>query len=175
MEIYVLRLSHRKERDKRITTHCALVSRAFLAKKMFYTGDEDKRMEEKVREICTRFGGNFEVEYLNNYREIIKNFQGIKVHLTMYGIPLIDKIEEIKKFEKILVIIGSEKVPKEIFKLADYNISITNQPHSEVAALAVFLDRLLDGKEFKYEFENSKIKIIPNERGKKVKIVEKQV
>ena len=86
----------------------------------------------------------------------------------MYGIPLIEKLEELKKKEKILVIVGSEKVPREVYEIADYNISITNQPHSEIAALAIFLDKIFDGKEFFKEFENAKLKIIPCERGKKV-------
>ena len=33
-------------------------------------------------------------------------------------------------------------VPQEIHKLADYNLSITKEPHSEVSALGVFLDHL---------------------------------
>ncbi len=168
MEVYVLRLFHRKERDKRVTTHCALVSRAFLAKKMYYCGDKDENLENKIKDVTKRFGGNFEVEYIENWKEFIKKFDGAKVHLTMYGIPLTKKLNEIKQKNKILVIVGSEKVPKEVYELADYNISITLQPHSEIAALAIFLDKIFDGKEFEYEFENAKIKIIPQERGKKV-------
>mgnify|MGYP001626414361 CR=1 FL=1 len=168
MEVYVFRLFHRKERDKRVTTHCALVSRAFLAKKMFYCGDKDENLENKIKDVVKRFGGNFEIEYVKDWKNFIKNFNGIKVHLTMYGIPLTKKIDEIKKFEKILVIVGSEKVPKEVYEISDYNISITLQPHSEIAALAIFLDKIFEGKEFEYEFENAKIKIIPQERGKKV-------
>jgi len=167
-EIIILRLGHRRDRDKRITTHCALVARAFLAKKMYYSGDRDEKIEEKIRKVVENFGGSFEIEYVENWKELIKNFEGIKVHLTMYGIPLLEKIEEIKKNKKILVIVGSEKVPREVYDLADYNISITNQPHSEVAALAIFLDKFFESKEFFYKFENAKIEIIPQERGKRV-------
>ena len=167
-EIYVLRLSHRIKRDKRITTHCALVSRAFLAKKMYYSGDKDEKLEEKIKKVNEFFGGSFEIEYVKNWRELIKNFDGTKVHLTMYGIPLLEKIDEIRKSKKILVIVGSEKVPREVYDLADYNISITNQPHSEIAALAIFLDKFFGSKEFYHKFENAKIEIVPQERGKKV-------
>jgi tRNA (cytidine56-2'-O)-methyltransferase len=167
-EIIILRLGHRRDRDKRITTHCALVARAFLAKKMYYSGDRDEKIEEKIRKVVENFGGSFEIEYVEDWKELIKNFEGIKVHLTMYGIPLLKKIEEIKKNKKILVIVGSEKVPREVYDLADYNISITNQPHSEVAALAIFLDKFFESKEFFYKFENAKIEIIPQERGKRV-------
>ncbi|MEM3184417.1 MAG: tRNA (cytidine(56)-2'-O)-methyltransferase, partial [Candidatus Hadarchaeales archaeon] len=62
--------------------------------------------------------------------------------------------------------VGAAKVPAEVFELADYNVAIGNQPHSEVAALAVFLDRLFEGKELERDFPNWKLKIIPSERGK---------
>ena len=42
----------------------------------------------------------------------------------------------------ILIIVGGEKVPVEYYKLARYNVSVTKFPHSEVAALAVFLEKL---------------------------------
>ena len=78
------------------------------------------------------------------------------------------KLEEIKKAEKVLVVVGAEKVPADVYRLSDLNIAIGNQPHSEVAALAVFLDRVLDGLVFRLEFEDAEIKVIPCERGKKV-------
>jgi len=52
--------------------------------------------------------------------------------------------------------------------LADCNISIGNQPHSEIAALAIFLDRLFEGKQFDKGFSDGKMKIIPAEKGKNV-------
>ncbi|MEM5882046.1 MAG: tRNA (cytidine(56)-2'-O)-methyltransferase [Candidatus Aenigmatarchaeota archaeon] len=168
MEVYVLRLFHRRERDKRVTTHCALVARAFLAKKRFYCGDRDESLEDNIKDINKRFGGSFEIEYVKEWKKLLKDFSGVKIHLTMYGIPLLDKLDEIKKKEKILVIIGSEKVPREVYEISDYNISITNQPHSEIAALAIFLDKIFESKEFFADFENAKIKIIPSERNKKV-------
>ena len=66
------------------------------------------------------------------------------------------------------MIVGSEKVPAEVYQLADYNIGITNQPHSEIAALSVFLHEYFKGKEFGKKFKKSQIKIVPQERGKKV-------
>ena len=69
-----------------------------------------------------------------------------------------------------MVIVGSQKVPGEFFseKVSDFNVAIGNQPHSECSSLAVFLDRLFEGKELEKEFENAKLKIIPQARGKKV-------
>ena len=86
----------------------------------------------------------------------------------MYGIPIQDKINGIRSCKQdLLIIVGSERVPSEVYLLPDWNISVTNQPHSEVAALSVFLDRLFKGMELKKEFKKPKIKIIPQEKGKK--------
>ena len=70
----------------------------------------------------------------------------------------------------VLVIVGSQKVPREFFskKVSDFNVAVGNQPHSECASLAVFLDRYFEGKELTKNFENAKLKIIPSSRGKKV-------
>jgi len=168
MEVYVLRLGHRRERDKRVTTHCALVARAFLAKKMYYSGEKDEKLEQKISMVCKNFGGDFSVEYVEDWRKLLKEFQGLKVHLTMYGIPLIDKIEEIKEAKNVLVIVGSTKVPKEVYFLSDFNIAITNQPHSEIAALAIFLNKVFEDRMFYIEFPNAKLRIIPSERGKRI-------
>jgi tRNA (cytidine56-2'-O)-methyltransferase len=46
-------------------------------------------------------------------------------------------------------------------------VAVGSQPHSEVAALAVFLDRLFEGRELSREFEGG-LKIIPSPRGKHI-------
>jgi tRNA (cytidine56-2'-O)-methyltransferase len=89
------------------------------------------------------------------------------VHLTMYGSNLPDVIDEIRASENILVVVGAEKVPAEMYDLADWNVAVGNQPHSEVAALAVFLDRLFQGRELCEEFAGG-LKIVPTPRGKQV-------
>ncbi|MEM3442574.1 MAG: tRNA (cytidine(56)-2'-O)-methyltransferase, partial [Candidatus Bathyarchaeia archaeon] len=65
---------------------------------------------------------------------------------------------------------GSQKVPGEFFseKVSDFNVAIGNQPHSECSSLAVFLDRLFEGKELAKEFENANVSIVPQKRGRKV-------
>jgi len=168
VEVYVLRLGHREKRDKRISTHVALTARAFGAKGIYFTV-YDKSVFESVSEVVKRWGGDFFIKHVENWKKFLREFRGIKVHLTMYGIPLTQKIDEIKKADKILVIVGAEKVPPEVYELSNYNISIGNQPHSEIAALAVFLDRVLDGKVFDLKFENAKIEVIPSERCKIVR------
>jgi tRNA (cytidine56-2'-O)-methyltransferase len=73
----------------------------------------------------------------------------------------------IPKDKDLLIIVGAEKVPKEVFISSDFNVAVGNQPHSEVAALAVFLDRLLGEDTLKRDFEG-KVRIIPSKSGKNV-------
>ena len=165
MPITVLRMGHRPQRDKRVTTHCALVARAFGAEKLIYSGEPDPKFEETVREAVSSWGGKFTVEYTPSWRKAIKSFGGKKVHLTMYGMPF----EEIKIPKgNLLVIIGAEKVPGEVYDMADYNVAIGNQPHSEIAALAIFLNHINGVRK---DFPNAKLRITPLPRGKKVNIL----
>ena len=87
----------------------------------------------------------------------------------MYGIPVQDAIEELKgENEPLLVVVGGPKVPADIYELADWNISITTQPHSEVSALAIFLHYLFEGVELKKEFQDAKFRIKPSKYGRMV-------
>ncbi len=173
-EIYVLRLGHRKERDKRVTTHCGLVARAFGASGIILSGEKDDVVEDGLKNVVEDWGGPFEVKYEREWRKVVRKWKrdgGLIVHLTMYGIPIQEVERSLRKeFEDraILVIIGAEKVPKEVYREADYNVAITNQPHSEVAALAIFLDRIFQGIELEKEFQGWRKKVIPQEMGKKL-------
>jgi len=164
--IKVLRIGHRPSRDKRITTHVALVARALGAEGIFIS-TKDPDIEKTVRSVVTRFGGDFEIKTGIPWKRTLNSWGGLKVHLTMYGMPMDEALPKIRG-KDVLVIIGAEKVPAEIYQKADFNIAVGNQPHSEVAALALFLDRYHDGKEFKRCFENARLKIVPNLRGKTV-------
>jgi tRNA (cytidine56-2'-O)-methyltransferase len=170
MEILVLRLSHRLPRDERISTHVCLVARAFGANSIVYSGQHDSGLEDSVKRISENWGGEFSISYEKNAIKFIKNCKNSGysiVHLTMYGMPIGAKVQEIKKQKNLLIIVGSEQVPGEIYELADFNIAITNQPHSEVAALAITLDRLFNDEQLEKDFKG-KIKIIPSEKGKKI-------
>ena len=170
VKIKVLRLGHRLGRDVRISTHVGLVSRAFGADEIIYSGQRDKKMMESIEMVKNEWGGSFVVRYKKNWKDIIKKFDGVIIHLTMYGIPIENKIKEIRKKtskKNVLIVVGGEKVPGEIYEEADYNIAITNQPHSEVAALGVFLHEYFHGKYRK--FKDAKNEIIPQEHGKKLK------
>jgi len=169
--IIILRLNHRIFRDKRITSHVALTARAFLADKIYYSGEKDSNLENSINKVSKQFGGNFNVEYCVSPIEFVKHKKSENykiIHLTVYGLNLNECIKEIRKFKKILIIVGGEKVPIEYYDLADLNLSITNQPHSEVSSLAIFLHEFFKGKELSYELKNPKIKILPQRRGKKI-------
>jgi tRNA (cytidine56-2'-O)-methyltransferase len=171
MNISVLRIGHRLMRDDRVTTHAALVARAFGADMIYMTGILDGSINDTVASVTKRWGGRFKVDIIQDCKSIEKAWkkEGGKVaHLTMYGINIDDLAEKLRKESKILVIIGAEKVPQEAYDLADYNISIGNQPHSEIAALAIFLDRIFTGKQFKRTFADANLKIVPTEKGKKL-------
>jgi tRNA (cytidine56-2'-O)-methyltransferase len=169
MEIVVLRLGHRPERDQRVTTHVGLLSRALGARGMYLAG-QDKGIVQSIERVVAQWGGDFFIEDKVRWKRCIEEWKrsgGKVVHLTMYGLPLREHEEMIRNAEKVLVIVGAEKVPGEVYGLADYNISVTGQPHSEIASLAVFLDRIFEGKELGKEFPGAKIRIIPCRQGKK--------
>lgn len=173
MEISILRLGHRLPRDERITTHVALVARAFGAMQMAYSGQKDSGLESSVSRLVSSWGGAFIVTYEKNYRAYLKNMKKagfVIIHLTMYGLSLPEALPGLKtQNPKLLIVVGGEAVPPEIFELADFNVSVTSQPHSEVAALAILLDRLQNGKELERDFDNrfkAKLKIAPSEKGK---------
>lgn len=167
----VLRLGHRLGRDQRISTHCGLVSRALGADGIIYTGEQDTEVVKSIEEVGSKWGGSFAASYEKDWKKVLKEYKQKKfsiVHLTMYGEPVQSKIKALRKKSNVLVVIGGEKVPPEIYQLADANVAVTNQPHSEVAALAIFLHEYFDGKELEKKFKNAKIRVVPQERGKKV-------
>lgn len=171
MNITIFRFGHRIERDKRITTHCALVSRAFGCKNLYYSGQEDNHFENSIREVCEDFGGNLNIKFINNYEKFFeenKNKYYI-IHLTMYGTDFNTFAKKIKKEnlkKPLLIFVGSQKVPSEIYHLADANVCVTNQPHSEVAALGLLLNALVDYK--KVKFTKAKIQVKENPKGKTI-------
>jgi tRNA (cytidine56-2'-O)-methyltransferase len=72
----------------------------------------------------------------------------------------------------VLLLIGSQKVPPEFYsaEVSDFNVAVGNQPHSECAAVAVFLDRFFQGRELSKGFDNARIRVVPQERGKQIKV-----
>ena len=169
-KIVVLRMGHRLERDKRVTTHVGLVARAFGADGIIISNTKDTGIEASINKVVKTWGGEFFIRSGEPWKKAVEKWRdagGLVIHLTMYGMPFEDVLHKVKD-KDLLVVVGAEKMPGDIFRVADLNVAVGNQPHSEVAALAIFLDRAFGGSELKKEFKNGKLKIIPTEKWKKV-------
>jgi len=170
--IFILRIGHRVFRDSRVTTHVCLTARALGADGVIIADQEDKVVESTIRDVTNRFGGPFDVESGKPWKQAVREWRAIGgriVHLTAYGLPLPKTLREIQDTDKdLLVVVGSEKMPGEIFKLADWNVSVTSQPMSEVAALAIFLDWFKQHREFEHEFSKARVQIVPSRSGKEI-------
>lgn len=172
MRVAVLRLGHRIPRDSRVTTHVCLTARALGADCVYVADVRDRELENTVANVSKRFGSNFQVETGRPWRSIVKEWKGSRgkvVHLTVYGIPLPKVIQKLRRSsDDILIVVGAEKVPPELYRIADWNVAVTNQPISEVSALGIFLDWFFDHSNLERSFPNSEIRILPSEHGKKV-------
>ena len=174
MRIEVVRIGQRLVRDDRVTTHVALVSRAFGAERIFMT-EINPEIKDTLKKINVTWGGDFGVEFIDKWKSIVKKKKEDDfkiIHLTMYGENINNVQNKIQTEEKVLIVVGAEKVPREIYELSDYNIGVGNQPHSEISALAILLDRLQEGKQFEKTFPDARRKIIPTKKGKNVVVKE---
>jgi len=172
--IEVVRIGQRLVRDDRVTTHVALVSRAFGAEKIFMT-EVNPEIKDTLEKINGTWGGEFKLEFIDKWKSIVKKKKEENftiVHLTMYGENINDIQEKLQKEKDLLVVVGAEKVPREIYELADFNVGVGSQPHSEISALAILLDRIQKGKQFERMFSDAKRKIIPTKNGKNVQVKE---
>ncbi len=168
--IRVLRVGQRYVRDERTLTHLCLVSRAMGAESIFIE-DAEKDVTGTLDEVNRNWGGDFRAVLGTPWRQVLKEAKKegrSVVHLTMYGIPLQEKVPELRELEKLLIVVGGPKVPGQVYHEADYNVSVTSQPHSEIAALAVALHEIQGGEELKRTFAKSKLRILPSARGKRV-------
>ena len=176
--VTILRLGHRRERDKRITSHLGLTARAFGADEMILSGDEDNSVLETCNSISISFGGSFTCSYepkpTNLLRGISKSSNTTIIHLTMYGENFEKVIPEIPRNKDSIIVVGGSKVPSEVLQISDFNVSVGNHPHSEVAALAVFLDSWIGDFDEEQKFQGGKIKVIPSRRRKIVANMEEE-
>ena len=157
-------------RDDRTFTHLCLVSRA-LGAEVIYLEDAEKDVVGTVAEVNRNWGGAFEVVLGTPWKKILSDAKAegrSVVHLTMYGLPVQDVAPELRKLEKLLLVVGGPKVPGRVYHSADYNVAVTSQPHSEIAALAILLHEIQSGEELKRSFGKSKLRIVPSARGKRV-------
>ena len=164
--VAVLRVGHRVGRDPRLTTHLALAARALGAERM-YLEPADPALAARVASLARGWGGTFEVEGVRDWRHVVRTFPGRVVHLTMYGQPLARALPRLRGTDRVLLVVGGAKVPADLYRLAHANVAVGGQPHSEVAAVAVVLDRLLGGSD-RARFPGAVRRIVPQARGKRV-------
>jgi tRNA (cytidine56-2'-O)-methyltransferase len=168
--IRVLRVGQRYVRDDRTLTHLCLVSRALGAEEI-YLEDAEKDVTGTLEEVNRTWGGEFRATLGASWRKVISDARKegrSVVHLTMYGLPIQEVVRDLRKLDKILIVVGGPKVPGKVYHEADYNVAVTSQPHSEVAALAIALHEIQSGEELKRTFPKSKLRILPTAHGKRV-------
>ncbi len=164
--VSVLRVGHRAGRDPRLTTHLALAARALGAERM-YLEPPDPGLALRVAGVARGWGGAFSVEGVSDWRRVVREFPGRVVHLTMYGESLDRALPRLRGASQLLLVVGGAKVPPELYRSSDVNVAVGHQPHSEVAAVAVVLDRLL-GLPTSHRFAGARQRIVPQARGKRV-------
>jgi tRNA (cytidine56-2'-O)-methyltransferase len=174
--IVILRWGHRPQRDARLTTHVALAARALGASGFVLSDTDDKKIKETVEKIRDSWGGEFSFEMGTKWRNVVRDWKssgGVVVHLTAYGenVQTSDVLDRIRNTGKdVLILVGSQKVPPEFYsvEVSDFNVAVGNQPHSEWSALAIFMDRFFRGETLGKTFKNAKLKIVPQQRGKRI-------
>ncbi|MGA8903523.1 MAG: tRNA (cytidine(56)-2'-O)-methyltransferase [Candidatus Bathyarchaeia archaeon] len=170
--VVVLRIGHRIPRDSRVTTHVCLTARALGADGVYIADVPDRELVERVNRVVQEFGGSFTIEAGKPWRSTVNEWKrggGRIIHLTAYGLPLPKVVASIRRSDADkLVIVGAEKVPGEIYGLADWNVAVTNQPISEVSALGIFLDWLFKHSRLEGTYQNARIQIVPTAHGKNV-------
>jgi tRNA (cytidine56-2'-O)-methyltransferase len=127
----------------------------------------DPDLAARIGAVVERWGGAFEVLPAGEWRAAVKGFDGVVVHLTMYGLPLERVLPRLAGARRILLVVGGAKVPPDLYRMAGYNVAVGHQPHSEVAALAVALERLLGVPGPRRE-PGARQRIVPRARGKRV-------
>ena len=70
--IVLLRLGHRPERDKRITTHVGLTARLLGAEGMLLASD-DPGIVQTLEDVVKRWGGNFYIKNNVNFNRDVNS------------------------------------------------------------------------------------------------------
>jgi tRNA (cytidine56-2'-O)-methyltransferase len=153
-----------------------MVARALGASSFILADVRDDEVRDVIHRISANWGGRFDFAMEIPWKQVVNKWRregGLVIHLTAYGenVETSDVMTRIKAAGKdLLVIVGSQKVPRAFYssEVSDYNVAVGNQPHSEISALAIFMDRLYDGKELGKEFDDAKLRIVPQKHGKSV-------
>ena len=72
-----------------------MTARAFGCQKVFLS-KADSRVSKTVSAVVEKFGGDFSVENVTSIETFVKKWPGVVVHLTMFGLPIDDFVEEFK-------------------------------------------------------------------------------
>jgi tRNA (cytidine56-2'-O)-methyltransferase len=146
----VLRIGHRPDRDRRMTTHVCLTARALGADRVLVDA-ADRELEERIQRVVEAFGGTFEVTTGVAWRPLLRSTGSTVVHLTMYGENAaswsVERWQDLRARGDVMVVVGATKVPGEVYELAGIN-----------AAVGRALSTVLDGR----------LRIVGHPRGKTV-------
>ena len=148
----------------------ALTARAFGASEITVNLKEQRNkshITKYFKEINNDWGSNFKVSFTNNWMDLIKehNNNYKTIYLTKYGDSIKKKEYVISTYKNILLIVSTTDDIKELYDMADFNISLTTQPHTIISSIAVFLNMYYKGRELAMHFENAKYKIMPETHG----------
>lgn len=153
-----------------------LTARALGASEMIFASRRDAKIIRYVNNLERGWGGKFKVSFVKSYETALRNATKYKtVYLTRYGIPLFKMTYTLNTYKNILLMVSSVKASSKLLhNIADFNVSITDQPHCSAAAIAVFLHDFYRGRELAMHFENARYKVIPKEHGISVEKIERK-
>ena len=153
-----------------------LTARALGASEIIFTSSKKEKLVRYAGRLERDWGGVFGVTFNHDYRKVLADANKYKkVYLTRYGVPLPKLIYSLKTYKNIMLIVSSVQASsKPLHEIADFNISVTDQPHCGAAAIAIFLHEFYEGRELAVHFKNSKYKVIPAEHGINVETIERE-
>jgi len=147
-----------------------LTARAFGAAEIIFVSKSDAGLLRYMNNLNKKWGGTFKVKFVKNYKDALKSASKYtKVYLTRFGMPLQSKSYVLKTYKNMVLIVSTKDVSRTLHQVADYNISISTQPHCGSAAIAIFLHEFYNGRELAMHFENAKLKLVPSEHSIGVK------
>ena len=98
---------------------------------------------------------------MKTVKSFIQNWDGVIIHLTMYGEQHDNTLRTLRlhENENLLLIVGGAKVPQYIYEISDFNTAVGWQPHSEVSAIAIFLHSIRSTTLYE-QFDGAQIAIV---------------
>jgi tRNA (cytidine56-2'-O)-methyltransferase len=146
--------------DYPTSSKLCLTARAFGASEITFIGRRDQRLERYINSVNRKWGGKFKLSFAKSYKDVMDQSQkSIKIYLTRYGKPLQDHSSTLRTYKSIVLIITPKEKTENVFRDADFNISVSIQPHTGTSAMAIFLHEYYKGRELAMHFENAQYKI----------------